>query len=84
MDSNDNKESEKLDAKEDYLGTNDYSLSSDYNLPSELVVKGGGVFAKANISSGTKYGPFIGKWETQPSDRRFAWEVCFQSFIYFD
>lgn len=64
---------EKNDLKEEFRDA-DYP---EYNLPSELVLKGGGLFARLNISIGTKYGPFIGKWETQPLDRRFAWEVSF-------
>ncbi|XP_041982106.1 histone-lysine N-methyltransferase PRDM16-like isoform X2 [Aricia agestis] len=44
-------------------------------IPNELMLKSGGIFARVNIPSGTKYGPFNGKWETQPLDRRFAWEV---------
>ncbi|XP_050682204.1 MDS1 and EVI1 complex locus protein EVI1-A-like isoform X2 [Leptidea sinapis] len=51
------------------------SECSDFNLPAELVFQSGGIFARTNICSGVKYGPFNGKWETQPLDRRFAWEV---------
>ncbi|CAG4952165.1 unnamed protein product [Colias eurytheme] len=58
------------DGKEDNV-----SESSDFNLPSELLFKSGGIYARINITNGTKYGPFNGKWETQPLDRRFAWEV---------
>ncbi|XP_064073558.1 histone-lysine N-methyltransferase MECOM-like isoform X2 [Vanessa tameamea] len=47
----------------------------DCNMPSELVVKSGGIFARVNIPCGTKYGPFNGKWDTQPLERRYAWEV---------
>ncbi|XP_049875640.1 histone-lysine N-methyltransferase PRDM16-like isoform X2 [Pectinophora gossypiella] len=63
--------------KDDSSSKDEFSeyLGRDYNLPSELVLKGGGIFARASISGGTKYGPFIGKWETQPLDRRYAWEV---------
>ncbi|XP_073962070.1 transcription factor hamlet-like isoform X3 [Choristoneura fumiferana] len=56
-------------------GKDDEILENDLNLPIELVLKNGGVFARVNIPSGTKYGPFIGKWETQPLDTRYAWEV---------
>ncbi|XP_075980650.1 transcription factor hamlet-like isoform X2 [Anticarsia gemmatalis] len=48
---------------------------SEFNLPNELMFKSGGIFARVNITNGTKYGPFLGKWESQPLDRRFAWEV---------
>ncbi|XP_011547900.3 histone-lysine N-methyltransferase PRDM16 isoform X3 [Plutella xylostella] len=47
----------------------------DVNLPAELVYKRGGVFAKETVQCGAKYGPFVGVWETQPLDRRYAWEV---------
>ncbi|XP_013180190.1 PREDICTED: PR domain zinc finger protein 16-like isoform X3 [Papilio xuthus] len=49
--------------------------NSEYNLPTELVIKNGGVFARCSIPVGTKYGPFTGKWETKLVDRRYAWEV---------
>nr|XP_013189761.1 unnamed protein product [Amyelois transitella] len=45
------------------------------NVPEELIMKSGGVFARSNILVGTKYGPFIGKWGTQPLDAKYAWEV---------
>ncbi|CAH2043788.1 unnamed protein product, partial [Iphiclides podalirius] len=50
-------------------------ISTELSLPDELILKGGGIFARSSIASGTKYGPFNGKWETQPLDRRYAWEV---------
>ncbi|CAK1587033.1 unnamed protein product [Parnassius mnemosyne] len=59
------------DSKED----GELDVNSELNLPSELVLKGGGIFARVNIPNGAKYGPFNGKWETQPLDRRYAWEV---------
>lgn len=49
----------------------------EFNMPNELVVKSGGIFARSNIPCGTRYGPFNGKWETQPLERRYAWEVSF-------
>lgn len=45
------------------------------NLPIELVLKKDGVYARASIPNGTRYGPFKGKWKQQPIDRRYAWEV---------
>ncbi|CAB3234126.1 unnamed protein product [Arctia plantaginis] len=51
------------------------SGDTDFSLPSELILKSGGIFARVTIANGTKYGPFLGKWESQPLDRRFAWEV---------
>ncbi|KAI5642102.1 zinc finger, c2H2 type domain-containing protein [Phthorimaea operculella] len=67
------KENEDKDDSSSKDEFSEYQLGKE--LPSELVLKGGGIFARSNVASGTKYGPFIGKWETQPLDRRFAWEV---------
>ena len=47
----------------------------EFILPSELMFKSGGIFARVNIANGTQYGPFLGLLENQPKDRRFAWEV---------
>lgn len=74
---------DKEDSKDNLIST-DYSLSKDYDLPNELALKAGGIFARRNISSGTRYGPFIGKWVTQPLDRRFAWEVSVFQFSMLD
>lgn len=52
-----------------------------FNLPNELVLKNGGVFARASIIAGTKYGPFVGKWGTQPLDSKYAWEVSISSLV---
>lgn len=71
---------EKEDSKDNLIST-DYSLSKDYDLPNELALKAGGIFARRNISSGTRYGPFIGKWVTQPLDRRYAWEVSVSIYV---
>lgn len=57
----------------------DGSVDADVVVPNELVFKRGGIFSRDSIPIGTKYGPFSGKWESQPLDRRCAWEV---SFIY--
>lgn len=62
-------EAKKDDPKDDDTG--------DLCLPIELIYKNSGIFARVNIASGNKYGPFEGKWETQPLDRRYAWEVSF-------
>lgn len=72
-----------LDAKSPERNDDDFKDDIerlDFNLPSELVLKSGGIFARANIPVGTKYGPFNGKWETQPLDRRYAWEVSLKYF----
>lgn len=59
------------DSKDDDTG------DPELNLPIELVYKNSGIFANVNIVNGMKYGPYAGKWETQPLDRRYAWEVSF-------
>ncbi|XP_039756253.1 histone-lysine N-methyltransferase PRDM16-like isoform X1 [Pararge aegeria] len=65
-------ESKSPDRNEEF---NDENEKSELSLPSELILKSGGVFCRANISCGTKYGPFNGKWVGQPYDRRYAWAV---------
>lgn len=57
-----------------YLRTREVVLSSGI-LPSELELRNVGVFATVNISKGTRYGPFQGKWAGIPKDSRYAWEV---------
>ncbi|CAH1995375.1 unnamed protein product [Acanthoscelides obtectus] len=44
-------------------------------LPGQLELKENGVFAKTRITKGTRFGPFLGKWASNPQDVRFAWEV---------
>ncbi|KAL0871268.1 hypothetical protein ABMA27_005023 [Loxostege sticticalis] len=61
--------------KEDDSKDDDSGETPEMNLPNELVLKVNGVFARSAISVGTKYGPFIGKWGTQPLDAKYAWEV---------
>ena len=34
-----------------------------------------GIWARQLIPRGTRYGPFLGKWLSEPVDPRFAWEV---------
>ncbi|CAG9788765.1 unnamed protein product [Diatraea saccharalis] len=61
--------------KEDELKDDEPEDPPDFNLPEELIIKSGAIFARMSISVGTKYGPFIGKWGTQPLDTKYAWEV---------
>ncbi|KAH1015752.1 hypothetical protein HUJ04_007089 [Dendroctonus ponderosae] len=56
-----------------YKRTRDIILSSGA-LPSELELKEDRVYARSNISKGTRYGPFQGKWASIPEHPRFAWE----------
>lgn len=65
----------KCPKEKDDLKDDDTDL--DLNLPIELIYKNSGIFARVNIANGTKYGPFAGKWETQPLDRRYSWEVSY-------
>ncbi|KAF6204240.1 hypothetical protein GE061_002580 [Apolygus lucorum] len=46
--------------------------------PSEVEVRGGGgVWARdgGSVPRGTRYGPFTGKWVSEPLDSSYAWEV---------
>lgn len=61
-----------LDKTEEFLKEDG---TVDLKLPKELQLTRGGVFARDTVPCSTKYGPFTGKWETQPTDRRYAWEV---------
>ncbi|XP_072944543.1 transcription factor hamlet-like isoform X2 [Epargyreus clarus] len=61
--------------KDDDSKADELSENLDYNLPIELVFKAGGIFSRVNIPSGTKYGPFNGKWEKYPLDKKYAFEV---------
>lgn len=64
------------DASKDAIEDSNESISmSEAHLPSELAFKRGGIFSRGDIAHGTRYGPFTGKWEQQPLDRRYAWEV---------
>ncbi|RVE49812.1 hypothetical protein evm_005542, partial [Chilo suppressalis] len=62
-------------AKEDETKDDESEDQADFNLPEELVIKAGGVYARTSINVGTKYGPFVGKWGSQPMDTKYAWEV---------
>lgn len=46
-------------------------------IPPELVLRdpGSGVWTRQHISRGTRYGPFVSKWTSEPIDPRYAWEV---------
>ncbi|XP_023942425.2 histone-lysine N-methyltransferase PRDM16 [Bicyclus anynana] len=67
-------ETKSPDRNEDFNDESDKAELS-LSLPSELVLKSGGVFSRGNIPCGTKYGPFNGKWVGQPYDRRYAWAI---------
>lgn len=57
-----------------YLRARSMVLASNV-LPTELELRDFGIFARVNVTKGTRYGPFQGKWAGAPDDLRFAWEV---------
>lgn len=80
-DNNDQRNSSDEEYKDGVEDSNERQTGCEVNLPSELIYKRGGVYARVGIPNGTRYGPFIGKWEQQPLDRRYAWEVSGHLFI---
>ena len=48
------------------------------------VANGRGVWTRAPVPAGTRFGPFLGKWVLEPQNDEFAWEVrIFVIFCYF-
>ncbi|GAB0096363.1 transcription factor hamlet [Sergentomyia squamirostris] len=45
------------------------------NPPPEIEMRNGSVYAKNLIHRNTQYGPYIGRWTNEPSDKRYAWEI---------
>jgi hypothetical protein len=45
------------------------------NPPPQIELRDFGVWAKENVSAGTRYGPFLGKWALEPTNQAYAWEV---------
>ncbi len=43
--------------------------------PPQLELANGGVWARAPVPQGTRFGPFLGKWVLEPANHSFAWEV---------
>ena len=41
----------------------------------DLAAGGFRAWAVEDIPSGTRYGPFLGKWVQEPANHKFAWEV---------
>ncbi|XP_059052624.1 histone-lysine N-methyltransferase MECOM-like isoform X2 [Achroia grisella] len=60
--------------KDEAIKDDEPEETSNFNIPNELTLKNGGIFARSNILVGTKYGPFMGKWGTQPLESKYAWE----------
>lgn len=50
-------------------------FKTQVNVPAELELRRDGVWARAAIKCGQRYGPFLGKWLTTPIDTKYAWEV---------
>ena len=43
--------------------------------PPQLELRHGGVWTRAPVPQGTRFGPFLGKWVLEPANESFAWEV---------
>jgi hypothetical protein len=43
--------------------------------PPQLELRHGGVWTRAPVPQGTRFGPFLGKWVLEPANENFAWEV---------
>ncbi len=43
--------------------------------PPQLELRHGGVWTRAPVPQGTRFGPFLGKWVLEPANECFAWEV---------
>lgn len=40
------------------------------------------VRARKDIARGSKFGPFLGKWASEPFDLRYAWEVSVNNSLF--
>ena len=56
---------------------------SQLEFSQSAVCNGRGVWTKANIPAGTRFGPFLGKWVLEPENEEFAWEVRITILSYF-
>jgi hypothetical protein len=43
--------------------------------PNDLEIRTGCVYAKSTVVKGKQFGPFLGKWASDPIDKNYAWEV---------
>ena len=74
------------EAAKNFLHT--LSASHALNPPSNIELKesskggGLGVWAAESIPSGTRFGPFLGKWALEPINLRYAWEVSEFSLVW--
>ena len=51
--------------------------------PSGLADGQQGVWSRAALPAGTRFGPYLGKWVLEPQNEEFAWEVRMTIFSYF-
>ena len=54
-----------------------HALNPPANIELRESTKGGGlgVWSTESIPTGTRFGPFLGKWALEPINLRYAWEV---------
>ena len=45
------------------------------------IANGRGVWTRAAVPAGTRFGPFLGKWVLEPQNDEFAWEVRIISYF---
>ncbi|XP_059614431.1 transcription factor hamlet-like [Phlebotomus argentipes] len=50
-------------------------MAKHHSPPQEIELRSGSVYAKNLIHRNTQYGPYVGRWTNEPSDKRFAWEI---------
>ena len=43
--------------------------------PPQLQLRKGGVWTRAPVAAGVRFGPFLGKWVLEPGNEDYAWEV---------
>ncbi|KAL1115809.1 hypothetical protein AAG570_006099 [Ranatra chinensis] len=73
-------EGESVGGRSDYEAEEGMRSSSEEGpgggLPEDVELRtSGGVWARATLPRGSKFGPFQGKWVPKPLDPRFAWEI---------
>ena len=48
--------------------------------PPQLQLRKGGVWTRAPVAAGVRFGPFLGKWVLEPGNEDYAWEVGYTFF----
>ncbi|XP_018332726.1 PR domain zinc finger protein 16-like isoform X2 [Agrilus planipennis] len=64
-----------LTVDKEIVRNNQYPNFSPHVLPKELEFRNGSIYSRTLILKGNRYGPFYGKWEGMPQDRKYAWQV---------